>query len=179
MKMVCFGDSNTYGYDPRSCFGGRYPADVRWVDLLAQMTGWETVNRGMNGRSIPASPLSFPEAPELLTVMLGTNDLLEGASEAQAARRMEAFLAGTALCGERILLIAPPPLRLGQWVDSPLLVERSRRLAQAYRALAGRLGVGFADAGEWQVELGFDGVHFTEKGHRAFAEGLARRLEAL
>ena len=36
MKMLCFGDSNTYGYDPRSYFGGQYPAQHRWVDLLAQ-----------------------------------------------------------------------------------------------------------------------------------------------
>ena len=34
MKVVCFGDSNTYGYDPRSWLGGRYPAESRWVDLL-------------------------------------------------------------------------------------------------------------------------------------------------
>ena len=36
MKILCFGDSNTYGYDPRSYFGGQYPARHRWVDLLAQ-----------------------------------------------------------------------------------------------------------------------------------------------
>lgn len=46
MKVVCFGDSNTYGYDPRSWLGGRYPADSRWVDLLAQKTGWDVVNLG-------------------------------------------------------------------------------------------------------------------------------------
>ena len=34
MKVICFGDSNTYGYDPRSYFGGRYDADIRWVDIL-------------------------------------------------------------------------------------------------------------------------------------------------
>ena len=32
-RVLCFGDSNTYGYDPRSFFGGRYPG--RWTDLLA------------------------------------------------------------------------------------------------------------------------------------------------
>ena len=24
MNVICFGDSNTYGYDPRSYLGGRY-----------------------------------------------------------------------------------------------------------------------------------------------------------
>ena len=39
MKVICFGDSNTYGYDPRGYFGGRYDADSRWVDILATETG--------------------------------------------------------------------------------------------------------------------------------------------
>ena len=29
MKAICFGDSNTYGYNPRSRLGGRYDADSR------------------------------------------------------------------------------------------------------------------------------------------------------
>ena len=46
MKMICFGDSNTYGYDPRGYFGGRYDADSRWVDILAAETGWTVYNMG-------------------------------------------------------------------------------------------------------------------------------------
>ena len=40
MTLLCYGDSNTYGFDPRSYFGGRYPAEVRWTHRLAQATGW-------------------------------------------------------------------------------------------------------------------------------------------
>ena len=40
MNVICFGDSNTYGYDPRGYFGGRYEAGNRWVDILAGETGW-------------------------------------------------------------------------------------------------------------------------------------------
>ena len=35
----------------------------------------------------------------------------------------------------------------------------------------------FADAGQWGVDLLFDGVHFSEAGHWAFAEGLRLVLE--
>ena len=41
MRMLCYGDSNTYGYDPRGFFGDRYPEESRWVDILVQRTGWE------------------------------------------------------------------------------------------------------------------------------------------
>ena len=38
MKVICFGDSNTYGYDPRPLDGGRYDASCRWVDILEAKT---------------------------------------------------------------------------------------------------------------------------------------------
>lgn len=34
MKVICFGDSNTYDYDPRSVFGWRYAADSRRAYIL-------------------------------------------------------------------------------------------------------------------------------------------------
>ena len=34
-QILCFGDSNTWGYDPTN--GGRYPYDVRWTGRLQQM----------------------------------------------------------------------------------------------------------------------------------------------
>ena len=36
--------------------------------------------------------------------------------------------------------------------------------------------VRFADAGLRGVALAYDGVHFTEQGHKAFAEGLYREI---
>ena len=53
MKVICIGDSNTWGYDPRSYFGGRYEANCRWVDILAEKTGWVVINEGINGMRIP------------------------------------------------------------------------------------------------------------------------------
>lgn len=176
MRVVCFGDSNTYGYDPRSYFGGRYGADCRWVELLAAKTGWEVYNNGMNGREIPCRETVFPNSTELLIVMLGTNDLLQTNSVDAVTDRMEAFLNALPLEKSKILLIAPPPLKLGEWVPDQDLINRSEQLAKCYRALAQRLGVRFADAGEWNVGLTFDGVHFTEEGHRAFARGLLKEI---
>ena len=36
-RILCWGDSNTYGYDPQSPLGGRYPPQVRWTDQLAAL----------------------------------------------------------------------------------------------------------------------------------------------
>ena len=107
MNVTCFGDSNTYGYDPRSYLGGRYDADSRWMDILAAETGRTVYNMGENGREIPPSAPSFPTNTDLPTMILGTNDLLQGCSLTQAAERLERFLSGISIDRSKILVIAP------------------------------------------------------------------------
>ena len=180
MRMLCYGDSNTYGYDPRGFVGDRYPKESRWVDILAQKLKSEIQNEGQNGREIPSRPFQYQRAGELLTqtapdvfaIMLGTNDLLRGIPAEASCSRMEAFLRYIQpKCGQ-ILLIAPPPMKRGAWVTEENLIAESVKLAEAYQVLSQKLGIAFVNAGQWNVELTFDGVHFTEAGHRAFAEGL-------
>lgn len=177
MNVICFGDSNTYGYDPRSWLGGRYDAGSRWVDILAVETGWTVQNMGVNGREIPRTAPGFPPDTDLLIVMLGSNDLLQGRSPEEAAGKLERFLSGLSLPRDQILLIAPPPMQPGEWVTSQRHIDDSRTFAQCCRNLAERLGVDFADAGDWDIPMAHDGVHFTEQGHRAFAAGLLEVLK--
>ena len=177
MKIICFGDSNTYGYDPRGYFGGRYDADSRWVDILAAETGWTVYNMGQNGREIPVTVPALPSDADLLIVMLGVNDLLQGRNPEQAAERLERFLSNIPLERSKILLIAPPPVTLGAWVPSAKLIDDSRTFARLCQALAERMGICFADAGKWNISLAYDGVHFTEQGHKAFAVGILEELK--
>ena len=176
MKIVCFGDSNTYGYDPRSFLGGRYDRENRWVDIVANKTGWEVCNMGQNGRQIPETTYAIPKDTDLLIIMLGTNDILQGRSPESAALNLERLLSALVLDHDKILLIAPPPLTRGQWVPEDGLIDNSLALAKYYESLAKRLGIGFADAGRWNIALSYDGVHFSEQGHRAFA---AKLLEVI
>ena len=176
MTVICFGDSNTYGYDPRGYFGGRYDADSRWVDILATETGWIISNIGQHGREIPSAAPAFPADTDLLIIMLGTNDLLQGISAEQAVERLERFLSGISLDRSKLLLIAPPPMALGAWVPSQQFIDNSRTFARLGQALAESLGIRFADAARWDIPLAYDGIHFTEQGHRAFAAGLLEEL---
>lgn len=177
MNVICFGDSNTYGYDPRGYFGGRYDADSRWVDILATATGWTISNMGQNGREILSAAPAFPADTDLLIIMLGTNDLLQGQSPEQAAERLARFLSSVSMDRKKILLIAPPPVALGAWVPSQHLIDDSHAFAQLCQALAEQIGIRFADSGKWDIPLAYDGVHFTEQGHRAFAAGLLEELK--
>ena len=173
MKILCFGDSNTYGYDPRSYIGSQYDAQNRWVDLLAAITGHETVNRGLNGRCIPKDGIDFADA-DLALIMLGSNDLLQGADVERVTARMEAFLLKLDL--SRVVLLAPPQMQDGEWVWKTALIRDSKALITSYKDLAARLGVKFIDTSDWNIDLTFDGVHFSEKGHRTFAAKLAEEM---
>ena len=190
MKILCFGDSNTYGYDPRSYFGSQYPAQHRWVDLLAKKLNCKAVNAGENGREIPRREgelqrfdlmLSNQKPLDLLLVMLGGNDLLQGNSVEAVAHRMEVFLTRIPLEKSHIVLIGPPRMKPGAWITDDRLLEDCVRLNAAYATAAQKLGVRFVDAADWDIEVTFDGVHYSEKGHQTFAEqlflSLSRSLE--
>lgn len=195
-RLLCFGDSNTYGYDPRSYLGSRYAAEIRWTGILNALPGWEVLNQGQNGREIPVrdgalkqmdSLLSQSGSLDVMTVMLGGNDLLQcpSLSAEAVAERMECLLehilAHPAFHEnpKGLLLLAPPPMVPGAWVTERRLIAESARLGTCYGALAQRLGISFADSGQWNVALTFDGVHFSETGHRIFARKLRAVLEDL
>ena len=181
MRLLCFGDSNTYGYDPRSYFGGRYDPQNRWVDLLAEKKDWVVLNAGQNGREIPRRPHELEQLrqwpvlygdPDAVLVMLGDNDLLQGTSVEAVTARMEAFLRQLLSVCSTVLLIAPPPLKRGTWVMEEHLLKDSACLSDAYQMLAQHFGVPFIDTRGWGLELSFDGVHFSENDHHIFAKQL-------
>ena len=97
VRILCFGDSNTYGFDPRDFWEARYAAEDRWTDLLEKHMGCQVINAGSNGRTIPRNPnllmshSQYTEA-DMILLMLGTNDLLQDESAGDAAAKMEHFL---------------------------------------------------------------------------------------
>ena len=179
MKVICFGDSNTYGYENLTYIGGRYDADSRWVDLLAQKTGWNILNEGLNGREIPRRPIPIPDDTNLLIIMLGTNDLLQGNDSFKVMDRMDAFLKSLSIKKDKILLICPPPMKQGVWVSTENLIEESCQLASRYKQLANEMGIHYVNADDWNIDLVFDGIHFSKEGHRTFAKYLYDYLSLL
>ena len=189
--IICFGDSNTGGFDPRSYFGDNYPGDIPWIRQL-EKSGYEITDLGLNGRQIPSNEVELSNAYEiirmhlpadLMTVMLGTNDLLmrSGSKAEFAASRMKKFMEyiRSRLPELRILLIGPVGLERGEWGLDRNHLEQSARLSGLYRHIADEMEVEFADASSWNVDIAFDGVHFSEAGHKIFAEELKNTLEEL
>ena len=176
MKVICFGDSNTYGFDPRVPLGGRYGPDSRWVDILSGKTGWNIENQGVNGREVRNCDACFPDDMDLLMIMLGTNDLLQFQTPENTALRMEQFLKTLTVPSSKILLISPPAMTFGAWVEDQDLIDDSIRLGKCYRDITEKLDVPYLDLSEFSLPMAHDGVHLSPEGHRAVAESVINRL---
>ncbi len=193
--LICYGDSNTYGFDPEPWSAGRYPADSRWPELLGKSLGIDVVNAGENGREVPGAEdrirgaLKYLEgfseqyARRNVLLMLGSNDLLNGKTASRTAARMEEFLRALreSIPADRgaLCLIAPPVMEYGTWVCRKQIYEESRRLEAAYAEAARKTDSGFIRTGDWGIPVASDGVHFTEEGHRKFAAQMLRAVRDL
>lgn len=134
MKTVlCFGDSNTWGFVPESItapFPERHPYAVRWTGILARELGsaFRVVEEGQNGRTtvhddpfaavrngkavLPAI-LESHKPLDLVVLMLGTNDLKNvfGVSPGEIATGVK-VLAQMILNSDAGIMNRPPKLLL-------------------------------------------------------------------
>lgn len=132
-NILCFGDSNTWGFIPESITEShprRHPHDVRWTGVLARELGegFKVIEEGQNGRTtvhddpfalvrnakavLPAI-LESHKPLDLVVLMLGTNDLKNvfGVSPSEIAVGVK-VLAQTILTSDAGLSAKPPRLLL-------------------------------------------------------------------
>ena len=189
-KLILFGDSNTYGYDPRGFLGGRYPAEVRWTTHVknALKDNYEVIEEGMNGRMLPelgygyfTSTIQNLTKDDVFVMMLGTNDiLLTNHPDIEATlQRLDGILSYVSKnCMATFILIAPPYISaLDQ--EMQLYHDCSVEMNEGYMKLAQEHNINVIDAGKWNIEMGYDGVHFSIDGHKKFAESLLEFLSGI
>ncbi|MEK0445981.1 MAG: hypothetical protein RLZZ399_1302 [Verrucomicrobiota bacterium] len=137
-NILCFGDSNTWGYDPVASTGAPFPArhaaPIRWTGVLQSRLGpgYRVLEEGLNGRTtVFEDPLEegrngktylLPclgshQPLDWVVLMLGTNDLkgrfhLPPADIAEGAARLVQIIqsssAGPGNKAPRVLLVCPP-----------------------------------------------------------------------
>lgn len=179
-RIACLGDSNTYGYNPYNYFGDPY--ETPWPDALAGLLQEPVINLGENGAEIPHRERDFywlrrnltQYLPlEMLTIMLGSNDILNlrGSDVPRIGKRMEELLAflKEMLPDTKLLLLAPPQLAGME----AFLNQTCIQVTGVYRHLAEENGILFADPKEWDLKIAGDGVHLDESAHLVFAEKVA------
>lgn len=134
-RILCYGDSNTWGYIPGS--GLRYGDEIRWTGVCAARLGEEyrVLEEGLNGRTTvfenSVKPFMNGKAGlgytllaqkpiDLTVLMLGTNDLMyvDAYQTSRGADELVRYLLNADMIinssqpifpnGSKILLVSPP-----------------------------------------------------------------------
>lgn len=201
-RILCFGDSNTWGYDPAT--QGRFDETTRWTGVLQAALGadFTVIEEGLNGRTtvwndpiegyknghdylVPCLETHRPL--DLVVLMLGTNDLkrrfsLSAYDIAQGVgvllRAISYSKAGREGEPPRVLLMAPPPVaRLSNFAE---MFEgagpKSLLLGQHYRTVADEYQVALLDTAAIIHSSDIDGIHLEPAEHTRLGRAVAHEV---
>jgi lysophospholipase L1-like esterase len=203
--VLCFGDSNTWGYDPVT--QGRFPRDKRWTGVLRRALGdgYLVIEEGLNGRTtvwddpiegykngkeylIPC--LETHKPIDLVIIMLGTNDLkmrfsVPACDIAEGAGVLVDIVAksetGPGDGAPQVLLIAPPPVaKLTEFAEMfEGSIAKSKMFSHHFRQVAEERDCALLDASEVVVSSDLDGIHFELGEHQRLGEAVAARVRKI
>lgn len=204
MRILCIGDSNTWGYNPEN--GWRH--ENRWTKVLQRlMPENEIVEEGMNGRTLlSVDPfmqercgivglkilLMSHKPVDIVVVMLGTNELktsFECTAE-YVAKGIEEFI--KVIRDKDMWDRFPVPKLL---VVSPVLickelliygdvfggfdeksVKESERMAEKMSEVCAKYSVDFMNAADYAKASPMDNIHIDEENHGKLAVAIFEKL---
>lgn len=205
MNILCFGDSNTYGYKPDKT--GRFDENTRWTGILQKKLGSEyhiieeglcgrttifqdELREGRRGLDLIGVTVEMQTPVDLMILMLGTNDCKTryGASAAVIARGLDQVIRKARKSSPvpfDILVISP--IHLGKGVGEPDFDPEfnsgseivSRNLAAEYRKVALQNHAAFLNAADFAAPSTTDREHLDETGHAALADAIYRRISLM
>ncbi len=182
-RILCFGDSNTWGYNPVN--GLRFSEKERWPGVLSRTLGdgFRIVEDGLNGRRVLDSRSSFETSLnengplDVIIIFLGVNDIcfesdiriddiLAGISEMIRIIRGSRDSAGD--IAAEIILIGAVPINEVQVEDCLYCMEAEKIVgfSEGLRHLAETEGCGYIDSGRIIRASELDGIHLEASEHR-------------
>lgn len=199
-KVLCFGDSNVYGYNPQD--GSRYDKNTRWTGVLQSLCGadYEIIEAGCNNRTAFSQnpygieltgykilPSYLKEDLDFVILGIGINDLQKAYNPST-----EEFKTGMASLirivqkfspSAKIVLLAPSELKesilkgyFGVLFDR-FSIDKSKGLCAVYKALSEEFECGFLDLGEIAEVSDIDGLHYTAAEHKKIAAAVFSLLK--
>ncbi len=208
-NILCFGDSNTWGYIPGTA--ARYDENTRWTGVMqnALGEGYRVLEDGLNARTSvyedPWSPwrlgkealpiaLVAQKPLDLLVLMIGTNDL-KFTDAYGAAKGAETLISLAQMVQDRkesskvfpnglkILLVSPilldPCVANDEYGTLRNGAEESKKFLKYYKHVAEAKGVEFFDAASVAQPSKVDGIHMMPEEHKALGEALAAKVKEI
>lgn len=206
MRILCFGDSNTWGYISGTDHE-RYDENHRWTRLLGKNLGtdYEIIEEGLNSRTLNSDypvendrpyrnglPYFYPcmisqDKVDIVVIMLGTNDLKSFFN--LTAKDMSTSLEKYILHVKNYRsIIDNSPVKLIISGIAPIddrytkdhfvgMADKRNEYNHLSYVLCQKHGVTFVDNSD--LNVGPDGVHITEESHKILAHKLKKVIESL
>ncbi len=206
-RILCFGDSNTWGYCPYEY----RRMDERWTRHLdGGLDELEVIEEGLSGRNAVCIDTFQPEKSgfkdfktailthhplDLIILMLGTNDLKSSYHSsarfiANGIRQyVREYMNPTLFEGmptPALLVAAPilladhlPELQGPGGTFDAYSVEQSKLLADEIQNAIAPYPVYFLDASKYAQASDFDGIHMDEANHQMLAQALSHKIQEI
>lgn len=178
MKIICFGDSLTFGY--------QVSREEKWHVIAEKKTGIEMVNRGVSGDTTDGmvnriQKQVFNAKPDGVILMGGYNDIFFNHNWVRAAQNMITMVDQSRANGLQVFIAIPPPIHLPvDFKEGGVMVdfEKSAGMIETYcqwlrddTALSQISILDFRAASDWtDKDLYLDGIHQSPAGHRQMAD---------
>ncbi|GIM29627.1 peptidase [Clostridium polyendosporum] len=172
MKIICIGDSLTFGYGVN--------LGNSWVDLLRNKTKNEIINKGVNGDTTTGMLSRFStdvtnHSPDMVSIMAGTNDLLMGRDLNTIVDNI-LLMIKESTDNNIIPIVIIPPLTLPnlakkRWYSTVNYDFINSQICSLKDKLTSKCGelhiklINFSSIVPLEEDYFSDGVHPNEKGH--------------
>ncbi|MGE5398257.1 MAG: SGNH/GDSL hydrolase family protein [Chitinophagales bacterium] len=173
--IVCLGDSITYGYP--------YGPQISWTHRLAEATGYNIINRGINGNTTSDMLSRFDRHviafhPDYVIIMGGINDIIWRESHDRIVWNIEQMIKKAQNAGISVVIGMVTPIddsegearltRLREWLTE-FTREQSIPVIDFYSVFINR-------EGQLINELLLDGGHPTTEGYHRMFEAIPTTL---
>lgn len=206
MRILCIGDSNTWGYNPVD--GMRH--EKRWTKVLAELMPENAiVEEGLNGRTLLSvdsikercgitslKMLLMSHKPiDCVVIMLGTNELKKffECSPSHIANGLEEFIKTirqpelwNRFYIPKILIVSPILIRdeliekgdvFGDFDENSVI--QSKNIAPAILNVCNEHNVDFMNAAEYAEASIVDCVHMDEENHEKLGKAIYLKLKEI
>ena len=199
-KILCFGDSNTFGYIPVS--GERYDENTRWTGILKQklLPDYKVIEAGCNNRNgfiesncgdeftgFKVLPTYLSEKPDIVVLAIGINDAQKfyRPSTEDMKKGLVSMSQSVIDSGAKLVIVSPPVLNEDVLKGNfsvqfdEISVELSKQLPDIYKDVANSLNSLYIDLNEYVSVSPLDGLHYSQESHKKIADIIYNKISSL
>ncbi len=201
INILCYGDSNTYGFNPEN--GTRFDANTRWTGVLGKLLGssFSVIEAGMNNRTgffdnpdgiAQSGAKHLPECLkncdkiDICVLGLGANDLqfIFDINEDVVEKGLKRLISHIKeYSKEAEIILVTPPILFKNLLDGYFAcqfdeksIENSKKIKPIYKKVAENENCNLIEIDKFVTPSESDGLHFSAESHKIIGKVIAEKI---